>query len=117
MMFRIFAIGTVLSLAAWIAAAAQNDDGPVQQRAVWHTLDQLHDAASKADGKRYFALFAPDAVFLGTDATERWPIDEFRRYAQARFDSGTGWTYALKDGTRHISVAGEIAWFDELLHN
>src|SRR5437868_14202563 len=26
-------------------------------KAINHTLDQLHDAASKADGKRYFSLF------------------------------------------------------------
>ncbi|MCI0631404.1 MAG: nuclear transport factor 2 family protein, partial [Phycisphaerales bacterium] len=91
----------------------------VSEEAVTLVLDELHDAASKADGKRYFALFAPDAVFLGTDATERWPIGEFRRYAQARFDTGTGWTYMLVKDKRFISVSqdGSIAWFDELLQN
>jgi hypothetical protein len=37
-------------------------------------LDALHEAASRADGRTYFELFAHDAVFFGTDATERWPI-------------------------------------------
>jgi ketosteroid isomerase-like protein len=81
------------------------------------TLTALHEAASKADGKAYFALFAPDAVFLGTDATERWTIDEFKAYANTRFETGTGWTYTLREGTRHIVVAGDVAWFDELLDN
>jgi len=82
-------------------------------------LDALHDAASKADGKRYFELFAPDAVFLGTDATERWPIDEFKTYAMKRFETGTGWTYHLVKDERHISLRkdGSFAWFDELLEN
>jgi ketosteroid isomerase-like protein len=93
------------------------DDGAVQ--AVAQTLNDLHDAASKADGPRYFALFAPDVVFLGTDATERWPIEEFRKYAQARFDTGTGWTYTLHDRKRFITLSsgGDVAWFDELLEN
>lgn len=61
--------------------------------AVATVLDQLHDAASKADGDRYFDLFSPNAIFFGTDATERWPIDEFRTYAMKRFETGIGWTY------------------------
>jgi len=87
--------------------------------AIEHVLDELHDAASKADGARYFRLFAPDAVFLGTDATERWPIEEFKAYAMKRFESGTGWTYKLIKDQRHVSIGddGSFAWFDELLEN
>src|SRR6266545_7462239 len=33
-------------------------------------LDDWHAAAAAADEARYFAHFATDAVFLGTDATE-----------------------------------------------
>src|SRR5262245_65773011 len=49
-------------------------------------LDGLHDAAAKADEKRYFDHFAPGAVFLGTDARERWTLEEFRAYAHARVE-------------------------------
>jgi hypothetical protein len=100
-----------------IAADAQ--PMPDESQAIARTLDALHAAASKADGERYFVLFAPDAVFLGTDATERWTLNEFKVYAQQRFDQGMGWTYALVEGSRHITTAeGEtIAWFDELLDN
>ena len=80
-------------------------------------LNQLHAAAAKADGKTYFSLFAPEAVFLGTDATERWPLEEFRTYAMKRFATGTGWTYSVT--TRHVdfSPSSDVAWFDELLDN
>lgn len=88
-----------------------------EQKEIWKTLDALHKAASEADGEAYFDLFAPNAVFLGTDATERWTIDEFRDYAMKRFESGSGWIYTLKPGTRYIVVDGDIAWFDELLEN
>ena len=82
------------------------------------TLDSLHAAASRADGDTYFALFDPtSAVFLGTDATERWPIDAFRGYAGARFAAGDGWTYKVKE--RHVILhkEGTIATFDEALEH
>lgn len=83
------------------------------------TLDALHAAAARADGTAYFALFAADAVFIGTDASERWPLEAFRAYAMKRFDAGKGWSYVPRE--RHVALAaigcGCIAWFDELLDN
>jgi hypothetical protein len=80
-------------------------------------LDQLHLAAAKADGATYFALYTPDAVFLGTDVTERWTIPAFRAYAQPYFDKGQGWTYAARE--RQVTLAPVdcrcVAWFDEVL--
>ena len=78
-------------------------------------LDALHAAAARADGERYFALFAQDAVFIGTDAGERWPIAAFRSYADPYFSAGKGWVYHPRE--RHVTLAacGCIAWFDELL--
>lgn len=81
------------------------------------TLNQLHDAASKADGKRYFPLFSDDAVYIGTDASERWTLKQFRAFAEPYFNKGTGWTY--KPRSRHVVIADVpckcVAWFDELL--
>ena len=47
----------------------QRPDAQDESRRIALTLDALHAAAAKADGAAYFQLFAPDAVFLGTDAT------------------------------------------------
>jgi len=80
-------------------------------------LDDFHDAAAKADGPRYFALFAPDGVFLGTDDTERWTVDEFRAYAEPYFSQGKGWIYLASDRHIRIHTAGSTAWFDEKLDN
>jgi hypothetical protein len=79
------------------------------------TLDDFHAAASAADGARYFAHFASDGVFLGTDASERWTVEQFRAYATPHFDAGEGWTYVATE--RHVDVDREYAWFDELLDN
>ncbi|MCB0717688.1 MAG: nuclear transport factor 2 family protein [Bacteroidetes bacterium] len=89
----------------------------VEANAVDSVLTQLHDAASKADFDRYFDLYADDAIFLGTDATERWTKDQFIAYAKPHFDRGRGWTYTEK--SRHVFVDrdGRTAWFDETLDN
>lgn len=81
------------------------------------TLDALHQAASDADYQAYSSVFATDAVFLGTDATERWTRNEFMEYTEPYFDQGRGWTYVMVE--RHVSIAGDgrTAWFDERLDN
>ncbi|MFM7784830.1 MAG: nuclear transport factor 2 family protein, partial [Gammaproteobacteria bacterium] len=88
-----------------------------QEQAIARTLDAFHAAAAAADGERYFALFTAQAVFIGTDATERWTLEQFRDYALPLFARGTGWVYRPRE--RHITLADLpcacIAWFDELL--
>lgn len=109
---RIVAVAGLLALALATPALAAT---PEEDIAV--VLDQLHAAAAKADGPAYFALYTPDAVFLGTDVTERWTIPAFRAYAQPYFDKGQGWTYAAR--ARQVTIAPVdcrcVAWFDEVL--
>jgi len=80
-------------------------------------LDALHRAASEADGKTYFDLFTKDAIYIGTDASERWTIAQFRAYAEPYFAQGKGWTYTVRE--RHFGYADIackcVVWFDELL--
>ena len=91
--------------------------GTPQASDVAAVLDDFHDAAAKADEARYFAHFAPDGVFLGTDATERWTVDEFRKYVHPHFERGNGWRYEARDRFITFSPGGEVAWFDEMLDN
>lgn len=90
-----------------------------EEASIAAVLDKFHTAASRADAQTYFSLFAPDGVFIGTDATERWTVPEFKKYAKEPFDAGKGWTYVPQ--SRHITVeraeAPRVAWFDELLKN
>ncbi|MEM9860821.1 MAG: nuclear transport factor 2 family protein, partial [Myxococcota bacterium] len=74
-------------------------------------LDDWHDAAAQADMERYFAHFARDGIFLGTDATERWTVDEFRAYARPHFEAGRAW--AFRSVRRTIVIEGHLAYFDE----
>lgn len=101
-------------LIAPMPAAAQDTSAV---KAINSTLNQFHDAAAKADGKRYFSLLTDDAIYIGTDAGERWTAAQFRAFAEPYFAKGTGWTYKPRE--RHVTVADIpcrcVAWFDELL--
>ena len=85
--------------------------------AVASVLDDWHAAAAEADERRYFSHFAPEAIFLGTDATERWSVEQFRSYAHPHFSQGRGWTYRPSDRHVMLSDDGSLAWFDEQLHS
>jgi len=78
-------------------------------------MDGFHEDASAADFDSYFDRFVDNGYFLGTDASERWSVAEFKKYARPHFDAGRGWTYIPVE--RNIARNGEIAWFDEQLDN
>lgn len=88
---------------------------PAETAAVSAVLDAFHTAAAKADEEAYFGLLAPNAVFLGTDATERWDKAAFREFAHPHFAKGTGWKFVPRDRHVDFSRDGRVAWFDELL--
>jgi hypothetical protein len=108
---RISRLLALLLLLVIIPARAQ------EPQAVSAVLDDFHAAAAKADGTRYFGHFAEGAIFLGTDISERWTVEEFKAYAMPHFQRGQGWTY--KATSRHIYLARDqrTAWFDEVLFN
>lgn len=99
-------------VSALVAAPTRGDERPIHA-----VLDALHEAASEADEERYWGLFAEDAIFFGTDPTERWTMEEFHVYADPHFEQGRGWTYRVV--ARHVFLPPEsdVAWFDEELSN
>jgi len=78
-------------------------------------LDGLHEDAHKGNFEAYFDRYSSDAVFLGTDKTERWTIQEFKSYAKPAFADGHGWTYKVIE--RNWEGNGDTRWFDEILYN
>lgn len=102
---------------AAIAAALLVQSSPEAEVAA--VLDRLNAASTAADSDAYFALFAPDARFVGTDATEHWTLPEFRAYAAPVFARGRGWSYPATERTITIAPIDCrcIAWFEEKLLN
>ena len=78
-------------------------------------LNGLHLDAHKGNFESYFDRYSADAVFLGTDKTERWTIEEFKAYAKPAFSDGHGWTYSVIE--RNWEGDGNTRWFDEILLN
>lgn len=107
----------VLAALALSSSLIPAPEDPVAAAGV--VLDQMHAAASRADGDAYFDLFTPDARFIGTDATERWSLAEFRAYATPYFSQGKGWTYRPHDRAATLAPGDCrcVVWFDELLDN
>jgi ketosteroid isomerase-like protein len=109
--FGLWALLVILPL----VAAAQSPAGVFAQGAVAGVLDAWHAAAAAADEEKYFAAFTPDAVFLGTDAAERWTRDEFRKYAHPYFAKGKAWSFKAVSRWISFSPDRRFAWFDEAL--
>ena len=78
-------------------------------------LDGLHQDAHEGNFQSYFDRYTSDAIFLGTDKTERWSIEEFKAYAKPAFADGNGWSYSVVE--RNWEGVGDTCWFDEILFN
>lgn len=102
-------VAAALVLVALASSAFAADPGAPINR----MLDDWHHAAAVADEAHYFEAMSPDFVFLGTDASERWNREAFRAFAHPYFAKGTAWTFTPHD--RHVTIAGDVAWFDEKL--
>lgn len=106
-----------LSLALMLAVTATPALAATPEQDIAAVLDALHAAAAKADGPAYFALYAPDATFVGISAAERWSLAELKAALLHDLSKGRGWTYVPRE--RHITIAPVacrcVAWFDELL--
>jgi len=79
------------------------------------TLDQWHLAASNADFDAYFNLMTADAIFIGTDATENWELNDFKSFSKPYFDKGKAWSFTAIERHIFLNEAEDLAWFDELL--
>lgn len=96
-------------LATTLTLAAQSP----AEKAVATVLDDWHLAAAEADETRYFSHLAEGAVFLGTDATERWLKEDFRTWAHPFFQRGQAWSFKATRRAVGLSKGGDTAWFDE----
>ncbi|WP_397364329.1 nuclear transport factor 2 family protein [Olleya sp. R77988] len=78
-------------------------------------IDNWHKAAANANFEDYFNLMTKDGVFIGTDATENWQIDNFKDFSKPYFDKGKAWSFKALERNIYVSENQKIVWFDELL--
>ncbi|MEE9392393.1 MAG: nuclear transport factor 2 family protein [Planctomycetota bacterium] len=101
-----------------VAAAFANSISSIQRSPrsdIDDVLDDFHDAAAKGDTERYFAHFAAEAVFLGTDAGERWTKEAFLSFCKPHFKGTSAWIYVPLERNVATAQAGKLVTFDEIL--
>ena len=79
--------------------------------AVDAVLAEFHFAAADLDRGRFFEHLAPDAIFFGTGAADRFEVNELR----ARFEDAARWLGEAHDRRVVVSDDGTLAWFDQRL--
>ncbi|MBN1651962.1 MAG: nuclear transport factor 2 family protein [Bacteroidales bacterium] len=95
---------------------AQSDTANKEQeiRVINRVLDSWHERASVAD-TTYFQLFAPNAMYLGSDPKEIWTVKKFKELYMSYFLRGNAWNFKMKSRRVYLGDFGHYAWFDETL--
>ena len=92
---------------------SQNDTKT--KNSIYKIIDAWHEAAANADFDSYFNLMTEDAVFIGTDATENWQLEEFKEFSKPYFDKGKAWSFTSLELNIYLDSNKNLAWFDEIL--
>ena len=106
----------ILLLAACSAPEKPATNTANEEKQIIAMLDSFNRAAAKADYKTYFDFYTEDAIFTGTDATERWDKKAFMVWAKPYFDKGHAWDFTALERHIYFDKTGTLAWFDELLN-
>jgi len=108
-------VSVLFIVAACKPAASVVIDRSVSEKDLNTLIDNWHRAAAEAKGDAFFGAMAPNAVYIGTDASERWTKDQFISFAKPYFDKGKAWDFKPYDRDLHVTSQGDCAWFSELL--
>jgi len=86
------------------------------QAAINELMDNWHLAAATADEDVFFeGTMTEDAIYLGTDASERWLRDELKEWSKQFFEKDKAWVFKAKQRNIYFSNDGKTAWFEEML--
>ncbi len=107
-----FILACCLFLASLGTAHAKTDAELTRQ--VNAFLDSWHDDAAHAR-MAYFDKIAADGVYIGTDKTELWTRDEFKKWAKDYFKGKSAWTFKAKRRNVYSTPDKSLIWFDEIL--
>ncbi|MEO7446481.1 MAG: nuclear transport factor 2 family protein [Ferruginibacter sp.] len=116
-----FNLLTAIFIAAFIfSCSPSTSPEPVtlkdDEAAINTMLDSFNRSAARADYNAYFNFYTDDAVFTGTDASERWNKKEFMAWTKPIFDKGRAWDFTSLERHIYFDKTGSVAWFDELLN-
>ena len=99
-----------------LSCVPQNADPEVSKSEIHALMDSWHLAASEADEDKFYGLMTEEAIYIGTDSSERWKRDELRKWATKAFEREVAWDFKAFDREVYISKDGQTAWFEEKLN-
>jgi SnoaL-like domain len=111
----VFLLGTITSCSTPNNKSLK-ETTDINRKQIVALLDSFNIAAAKSDYNTYFNFYTDDAVFMGTDATERWDKNAFMIWAKPYFDKKTTWNFTALERHIYFDKTEGIAWFDELLN-
>jgi hypothetical protein len=85
------------------------------QREINALMDNWHKAAATADETIFFGSMTADAIYIGTDASERWLRDELKEWSKEYFSRDSAWSFTPMSRNITFSEDYATAWLDELL--
>ena len=103
---------TIILLLAFLKLFA---NGQTTENEINNLLDNWHKAAANADTLVFFNSMDDNAIYIGTDATERWTKQEFYNYSIPYFRKGKAWDFKPIERKIYFSDDKNIAWFNETL--
>jgi ketosteroid isomerase-like protein len=78
-------------------------------------INEWHHAAAISNAKAFFGFMTKDAVYIGTDSSERWHRDELAAWSGKYFERPSAWDFKPISRNITFSPGKDVAWFDELL--
>lgn len=87
-----------------------------QKKEIVKFIEKWHIAASEAKLDTYFDMMSENAIYIGTDANERWTKKEFYQFCEPHFLKGKTWDFKPFDRQIYYSDDLQTIWFDELLN-
>ncbi len=93
----------------WENCITTEEENIEQLLAAWH------NAAAVADENTFFGTMTKDAIYIGTDASERWLRDELKAWSEKAFQKESAWAFKTIERQIHISEKNNMGWWNETL--
>lgn len=104
----------LVSLFSLTSLAQKNKKDSLLKNEINLFMDNWHLFATNVD-TLFFEMIAPNGIYIGTDKTEIWKRDEFKKWAMPFFKRKSAWDFKAIKRNIYFSDDKKYAWFDEQL--
>ncbi|MFA9370555.1 MAG: nuclear transport factor 2 family protein [Labilibaculum antarcticum] len=98
-----------------LISSSCSNSAPPQNKNVEGFINKWHIAAAESKLEEYFDMMSENAIYIGTDASERWTKKEFYAFCEPHFLKGKTWNFKPFNRQIYFSDDNKTIWFDELL--